>query len=189
MGKRITELDTEEFGRLFTSFEHTAYRLETLQRYDVAHERESFAAFLAGHPVSRESKSEWVGVITDAVQAGKTMRRVHVVTEPLTDYLRFEMASYRWNWEAGEDIRILPVTEWPDLPRRDYWLFDSRDLWAMEYDDDGRFLHAEQVDDAAEVVRSNYWRDKALSLAMPYPDYMRSRPGAGEAPPASRASS
>jgi hypothetical protein len=183
MGKRITELDTEEFGRLFTSFEHTAYRLETLQRYDVAYEREPFTAFLAGHPVSRES--EWVGVITAAVQAGKTMRRVHVVTEPLTDYLRFEMASYRRNWEAGEDVRILPVTEWPDLPRHDYWLFDSRDLWAMEYTDGGQFLHAEQVDDAAEIVRSNHWRDRALHLAMPYPDYMRSRRGT----PASRASS
>lgn len=184
MGKRFTDLDAEEFGRLFTSFEHTAYRLETLQQYDVSYEKESFAAFLAGHPAPLgSSKDEWVGVITDAVQAGKTMRRVHVVTEPLTDYLRYEMVSYGPNWEAGEDIRILPVTGWPELPRRDYWLFDSRDLWAMEYTDGGQFLHAEHVDDAAEIVRCNYWRDKALSLAMPYSDYLRrSFPSGGEGP-------
>ena len=36
------------------------------------------------------------------------MQRVHVVSEPLTDYLRFEITGYRLNVEAGEDVRILP---------------------------------------------------------------------------------
>jgi hypothetical protein len=28
---------------------------------------------------------------------------------------------------------------------QDYWLFDSSDLWVMEYGDDGAFLSIEQV--------------------------------------------
>jgi hypothetical protein len=175
MGKRITDLASGEFNELFTSFGHTAYRLETLQRYDVSYEEETFAAFLAGHPVPPDmAKNEWTSMISQAVAAGKSFRRVHVVSEPLTDYLRYEIEwSYGPNVAAGEDIRILPGQPGPlGLPDHDYWLFDSRDLWVMEYDGDGRFLHAEQASDPAAIVQHNYWRDQALSLATPYTDYL-----------------
>jgi hypothetical protein len=33
MGRRITDVTSAEFDALFTGFEHTAYRLETLQAY------------------------------------------------------------------------------------------------------------------------------------------------------------
>ena len=174
MGKRITDVASPEFDRLFTGFQHTAYRLETLQRYDMGYEEGPFAAFLAGQPYASDpAKDEWTGIIMDATETGKVMQRVHVVEEPLTDYLRYEIeVSYRPNHAAGEDIRILPVITWPALPRRDYWLFDSRDLWVMEYADDGRFLYAEQADDPAEIVKHNYWRDAALHAAIPYADYL-----------------
>jgi hypothetical protein len=175
MGKRITDVASDEFGELFTSFGHTAYRLETLQRYDVSYEEDTYAAFLAGRPSYPDmAKNAWTGMISQAVAAGKSFRRVHVVSEPLTDYLRYEIEwSYGPNVAAGEDIRVLPGQPGAlGLPDHDYWLFDSRDLWVMEYDGDGRFLHAEQVSDPAVIVDHNYWRDKALSLAMPYVGYM-----------------
>jgi len=174
MGKRITDVASEEFARLFTGFEHTAYRLETLQQYDVSYEKEPFAAFLAGHPMPADpSKDEWAGMITDAVAAGKVLQRVHVVEEPLTDYLRYEIGwSYGPNVAAGEDIRILPAVHWL-APPRDYWLFDSRDLWVMEYAEGGEFLYAEKVSDPAEIVRHCYWRDAALHLAIPHSAYTR----------------
>ena len=117
MGRRITDVASAEFDALFTSFEHTAYRLETLQAYDVSYEVEPYQAFIAGHPRPHDpSKDQWVSMIRDAVEAGKVFQRVHVVTEPLTDYLRYELGwSYPPNVEAGEDIRILPRSpgEWP----------------------------------------------------------------------------
>jgi hypothetical protein len=96
------------------------------------------------------------------------MRRVHVVQESLTDYLRFEIGyGYPPNVAAGEDVRILVGRPGEfGLPDEDYWLFDSRHLWVMEYDDGGRFLKARKVDDAHATVQHNYWRDKALSLAV-----------------------
>jgi hypothetical protein len=173
---RITDLDDGEFGRLFTDFRYTAYRLETLQRYDVAHEEESFAAFLAGRPIPvGPSKDNWTSTVANGTLAGKAFRRVHVVEEPLTDYLRYELAGYWHNVSAGEDIRILPVQagRWPDLPRRDYWLFDSRSLWFMDYDEQGRFLGAARSAEAEGVVLANHWRDSAMHAAIPYADYIR----------------
>ena len=177
MGRRIEDVTSSEFDALFTSFEHAAYRLETLQVYDVSYEVEPYQAFMSGHPQPHDpAKNAWVSMIKEAVAAGKAFQRVHVVREPLTDYLRYELGwSYLPNVEAGEDIRILPAEpgRWPELPRHDYWLFDSRDLWVMEYTEDGTFRSVEQVDDPAAIVRHAYWRDAALHQAVPYRDYMR----------------
>ena len=79
------------------------------------------------------------------------------------------------NVQAGEDIRILPVKSgvWPVLPRHDYWLFDSSDLWVMEYADDGTFRWIERIYDPGMIVRHAYWRDAALDHAIPHRDYMQ----------------
>ena len=177
MGRRIESVTSAEFNRLFTSFQHTAYRLETLQRYDVSYEEETYAAFLTGQSSPPDAaKSEWASIIADGVQDGKSFQRVHVVTEPLTDYLRYEIGwSYGPNVAAGEQIGIIAGEPSElGLPGRDYWLFDSRDLWVMDYDRSGRFLSAELVGDPAVIVEHCYARDKAVHLAVPYTDYMNS---------------
>lgn len=177
MGKRIESLDDPAFGALFTSFEHTAYRLETLQVYDVGYEEEPMRRFLAGEPPGTDpAKDEWATMVRLNMRGGKVMQRVHVVAEPLTDYLRYEISvSYAPNVDAGEDIRILTASP-NHQPPWDYWLFDSRDLWVMSYDDQGRFLHAANVTDPNEIVRHCYWRDAALHHATRYHDYVRRMP-------------
>jgi hypothetical protein len=47
-------LKGEEFGRLFESFERTAFRLETLAVYDVEDEQEEIARFLTGQEMGPE---------------------------------------------------------------------------------------------------------------------------------------
>jgi uncharacterized protein DUF6879 len=43
-----------------------------------------------------------------ATQCGKTVRRVLVITEPVSEYIQFEYDSTPENLAAGEDIRWLP---------------------------------------------------------------------------------
>jgi hypothetical protein len=181
MGRRITDLDSAEFAALFTSFRHTAYRLETLQQYGVGYEDESFRTFLADEaPETDQARDKWTSMVRAAVANGKTFQRIHLVSEPLSDYLRYELEWwYRPNTEAGDDVRILPEYMVPagELPTLaalgDYWLFDSRDLWVMRYHSDGRFQYAEQITDPAAIVIRSYWRDAALHYALPYTDYVR----------------
>jgi hypothetical protein len=164
---RVVPPDSVDWPGLFGRFDHTCFRLETLQRYEEPGEADALRSFLAGQePVIYPEKTAWLAVVRAAVAAGKVMRRVHVVSEPLTDYLRFEVAwSYRLNAAAGEDIRISRAAA--ALPRNDYWLFDSRALARMHYDDDGRLTGVELTDDPAAVVQAGYWRDVALHLALP----------------------
>ncbi|WP_245984646.1 DUF6879 family protein [Streptomyces tateyamensis] len=112
----------EDFGRLFRTFERTAFRLETLAVYDVEEEREEFADFLAGRPLPSESADNpWVRSMTDH---GKQLARVHVLSSPLSDYLRYELAWYPGNVAAGESIGIIDKSrqEVAGLPDRDFWL-------------------------------------------------------------------
>ena len=98
------EFDTQFMGL----FEREAFRLEQLDWYDSPGTRERVRRFLAGQPDDPAARAGWDALIAAARRAGKVMSRVHVVSEPLTDYLRFEMGFYRGSVAAGEDVRVLP---------------------------------------------------------------------------------
>ncbi len=166
-------LTENEFDRFFEECRYTAFRLETLQVYDVGYEEEAFRRFLdTGEVITTESHEEWAAI----VGRGRRFHRVHVVAEPLTDYLRFESVwAYRSSIEAGEDVNILPIVDgssWPEgIPRFDYWLFDSHQLVRMNYDSDGRMLDPELVTDPDQIVQANVIRDRALHAAVPFSEY------------------
>lgn len=176
MNQRFTSLDDPAFGRFFTNFAYTAYRLETHQFYDVSYEEESFNRFLAGKPRgSSPSIKSWVDQVSEGVAAGKRFQRVHVILEPLTDYIRFECAwSYRDAVAAGEDVRVISAvseSQRPDLPKVDYWLFDSSQLLKMAYADNGSFDYAEFVSDPDEIIEANLARDRAIHLSTPFSEF------------------
>lgn len=159
-----------------STFRYSLFRLETLQAYGGSGEDDAFAAFRAGRPIPMTAAlREWCERVRRRVGEGRTVQRVHVVTEPLTEYIRFELASYAPNVEAGEDVRVLPARhgEWPtDIPREDFWLVDSNDLWDMLYAADGTWLGAEQVTDPGHIVDACFVRDAALAQSRPWSTYM-----------------
>jgi hypothetical protein len=166
----------EDFTRLFTTFEHTAYRLEVRDRYNMPDEQEGFQLFLQGLPDPNEEQDMrwWVDLMRAATSAGKRVERVRVVTEPHSDYIRFEIAGTRFNLAAGEDIRYLPRSRARllDLPNHDYWMFDSRTVALLHFDADDHLLGAELVTDPTVVVQHCYWRDVAWHHAVRHEQYV-----------------
>lgn len=157
----------EELQAQFETFSYSAFRLETLQRYAGTARDES-----------------WITHLRAARRWGKTHQRVHVIADPLTEAMQEELTDgYEGNVAAGEDIRILPVAggfpdrEWPDdVPHADYWLFDSTRLYAMRYEPDGTWRGADLVTDPERVVYACRARDAAWQRAVPWRDYISSRP-------------
>ncbi len=47
-------------------------------------------------------------LIRDATAAGKVFRRARIISEPVTDYIRYEWAGAGLNVEAGEEIKWSP---------------------------------------------------------------------------------
>jgi hypothetical protein len=152
-----------EFGELFSSFKYTAFRLEVRDAYAPGYERESYERFLEGEPYDLSWMQDWLSMVRDATADGRIFARVRVVSRPLSDYSRWSYVVSQRNIEAGEDIRYLARkgAQAVGLPNHDYWLFDSRKLARMHFSDDDRFIGAEIVEDPAEIVRHNHWRDAA----------------------------
>jgi hypothetical protein len=113
----------------------------------------------------------WLGMIRSSTAAGRRFTRVRVVSEPLTDYSRFGIYCSGFTNQAGEDIRYLRRADAADLPDYDYWLFDSRLLVRMRFAEDETFLGGEVIEDPAEIVQHNYWRDAAWHHALRRDDF------------------
>lgn len=132
-------------------------------RYDSSYENESLRKFLAGEPDDLPWMQDWLKMIREATSRGLRFARVRVVSEPLTDYSLFGVWCSQFTNGAGEDIRYLTrdVAHAEGLPNHDFWLFDSRKLVRMHFDDADRFLGGEIIEDSAVIVEHNYWRDVA----------------------------
>lgn len=168
----------DEFAALFTGFDRTAVRLETRDRYAMADEAEPCRRFLAGAPVPIEWFSPWLDLVSRAVSDGKRFRRVRVVPEPLTDYLRFELWLCQFNVEAGEDIAYVDsdIAAALLLPPYDYWLFDNERLARMHFDRAGHLLGAEIVTDPDAVDHHGRAWETAYAGATPYRQYAAHHP-------------
>jgi hypothetical protein len=70
----------------------------------------------------------WLDIVIAARGRGVTIRRARIVSEPVSDYIRWEYDITFTNVEAGEDIRWLPRRRASDLllPGNDFWVFDDR---------------------------------------------------------------
>jgi hypothetical protein len=166
-------LQGEAWSRYFQDFSSSAFRLELRQVYTMPDEEEDLAAFAKGQLPPPGYHYDWLDTVADAAKAGKSFRRVRVVTRPLSFYTKWEFIwAYDWNARAGEDIRILDVTDRADieLPDHDFWLFDDATVVKLLYRPDGTQIGRELVEhpDLASYLA---WRDAAWKLAVPFADY------------------
>ncbi|MBB5776240.1 DUF6879 family protein [Nonomuraea jabiensis] len=166
-------LTPAEFGALWDAFQHTAFKFEVRDRYDVPSEQESLRRFLAGQPDPERAARPWLAKMKAATGEGKRVERVRVVTEPHSDYVRWLLAGAPLNAAAGEDVRYLPRTHAAtlELPDHDFAIFDSARLVLLNFDDQDRPLQHELVTDPDMVLRHCQWRDAAWHHAMPYDQY------------------
>ncbi|MGW7529994.1 DUF6879 family protein [Streptomyces sp. NPDC054783] len=161
-------LSGSAFDELFTSFTESAFRLETRESY---YEQEELAAFLEGGPdaVPEDFLADWYALMRSHAEAGRSVRRVRVVSEPHSDYTRFGLWLSGRNVAAGEDIRYLPRTEAEslNLPNVDYWIFDSSRLYVVHFRDDDTLLGAEPVTDPAAIKQAITWQEISWPRAVP----------------------
>ena len=174
----MTHLTPDEFEVAFDSvFQRSAFRLELLDFYAAANEAEPLRRFLAGEPQDPSWREPWARYIRAAVRDGKRMSRVHVIDEPLSEYLEFEItAGYPASVAAGEEVRILRRHGLPhlQLPERDFWLFDDRVAVAMLYGADGEFLGADMTSVPEAVAGYRRARTLAMRHSQPLADFLKS---------------
>ncbi|MEV7377826.1 DUF6879 family protein [Streptomyces lydicus] len=160
-------------GELFDTFEQEAFRLETLDDYSKSGNVSAYKAFLAGESPPTDYNNAWVSELRSHTTQGKRVYRVHILSRPLTPYLRFELGwGYQKNATGGEEFFILDTTCQPNplagVP--DFWLMDSTTPGVMNYSEDGAFLGADVLpEERADEFRA--YREMALAHAVPFSEW------------------
>jgi hypothetical protein len=119
---------TEPFRRA----RYSAVHLEMRDSYAVAAEANRFEQWQQTGTVdvdrdAREHRQAWMNLAREMTAKGVALRRARIVSEPVTDYIRWEHAITPANLAAGERVRWLPRRNAADiaLPGTDYWLMDN----------------------------------------------------------------
>ncbi|GAA3199447.1 hypothetical protein GCM10010486_81590 [Nonomuraea roseoviolacea subsp. carminata] len=141
------------FEEMLASAQHSAVHLEMRDAY--VPDDPSFIAWQGGPPYDRTQRErEWHQLIGEARTRGVLVRRARVVSEPVTDYIRFEHSvTDSMNIKAGELVRWLPRRQASDLllPGNDLWVFDDHLVRFGFFAGDGRYLDDEIVRDPGVI--------------------------------------
>ncbi len=160
---------------LLSTCEHSAVHLEMRDGYML--DDPLYAAWKAGHrndPADRASWwRPWQQTITDTVSRGVAVRRARIVSEPVSEYIRFEYDVTFTNLAAGEDVRWLPRARATDiaLPGNDFWLIDGSVAMVHHFSGNGDFVTEEVTADAAVVKLCASAFEAVWERAIPHGDY------------------
>jgi hypothetical protein len=163
-----------EFSELIADVDKSAVHLEMRDAY---YSNPRFEAWQQGERVDWNDRVSWWRPfhqrIADAVARGVSVRRARIVSEPVTDYLRWEHYQTRANVEAGEQVRWLPRRQGWDLllPGSDFWIFDGSLMRVHHFSGDGNWVDNELCDDPALVERHAAAFEKIWERAIPHDQY------------------
>jgi hypothetical protein len=89
------------------------------------------------------------------------------VSQPLTDYMRYEFVAYGDIIAACEQVHVVPRAALTAVDQgwasEYFWTFDDELVVLISYDDDGRVIGAQQAEDATPYLEA---RQRALSVAV-----------------------
>lgn len=146
-------LSVPTFIDMLADCRKSAVHLEMRDFYAVADEAEDFDAWKRGHRTDWDERESWwhpyYQAVFDAVSRGVVVRRARVVSEPVSDYIRYEHYITEANVRAGEQVRWLPRRQATDiaLPGNDVWLFDDRLIRIYHFSGGGILLDQEVSED------------------------------------------
>lgn len=161
------------FAELFAATRESAVHLEMRDGYML--DDPSFLAWLEdGRVVDDPESQEWRALVRQTVDRGVSVRRARIVSEPLSDYIRFEHAlTAGHNIAAGEEVRWLPrrLATNLALPGNDFWLFDGKTLLVNHFSGDSDWIGTEIDSDPSAVKLCAEAFEAVWSRAVPHEDY------------------
>jgi hypothetical protein len=160
---------------LLRTCERSAVHLEMRDGYML--DDPLFTEWKAGHrhnPADRSSWwRPWLQTIADTTGRGVDVRRARIVSEPISQYIRFEHGITFTNTAAGEQVRWLPRAQATDLalPGNDFWLIDDNLVMVHHFSGNGDFVTEEMTSDPTVVKLCATAFEAVWDRAIPHDDY------------------
>ncbi|WP_327585029.1 hypothetical protein OHA25_56585 [Nonomuraea sp. NBC_00507] len=140
---------------LFAQTQHSVTHLEMRDTYG---QTRGFKAWQTGVPLEEIAQFDfwkpWNDLVHGHVQRGVSFRRARVVSEPVSDFIRYEnLATPFTNLSAGEEVRWLPRRQARDIamPGCDFWQFDDHTVCWVFQSGDGEPTGYELSEDPEEI--------------------------------------
>lgn len=170
-------ISEEERDQFLTTFQREAVHLEMRDVYATNIEKGRYQTWLRGEPLDPESETDWwrpwFELMKRNTKAGKALRRLRIISEPVTDYIRFEWLDAAQLVRAGENVRWLPRRKASKLllPGNDFWMFDRQTVAFTHFSGDGHVLGHEVTTDPeiAEACADAF--EETWAIATPHDDY------------------
>lgn len=161
------------FEALFGSTKRSAVHLEMRDAYML--DDPSFIAWREGRILLDDEESQaWRDLVRRTTARGVDVLRARIVSEPLSDYVRFEYdVTGPHNVAAGEQVRWLPRRHATDLalPGNDFWLFDDGVVLINHFAGDGTWTDTEAVTDPGVVKLCGSAFEAVWERATPHDEY------------------
>ncbi|MFE1957183.1 DUF6879 family protein [Streptomyces sp. NPDC059479] len=156
---------------------HSAMHLEMRDSY--MRDDPAFIRWQEGHRENPDDRASWwrpwLDVVAETTGRGVSMRRLRVVSEPLSDYVRYEYDGTFTNVAAGEDVRWLPRSRARDLllPALDGWVMDEEKLILHHFSGEGQWTDPgmEVCTVPGTVRRYRIAYEEAWQRAVPHAEY------------------
>lgn len=167
----------EQRDSLIATFKREAVHLEARDVYATDIEKDRYSKWLAGEPLNPDDEAEWWRpwrtMMRSNMDAGKIMRRLRIVSEPVSDYIRFEWIDAEQLVKAGEDIRWLPRRRASTLllPGNDFWMFDDEIVIFTHFSGAGKVMGYEMTADRDVARKCKAAFDNAWAIATPHSEY------------------
>jgi hypothetical protein len=161
---------------LIAGFRREALHLEMRDIYAAA-DHSRFRKWLAGETLDPRQEAEWWRPWQEMMgrhrEAGRTLRRLRVVSEPVTEYIKFEFLDAAELVRAGEDVRWLPRQRASALllPGNDLWCFDAETVVFTYLSGDGEVQGYELTTDPRLIGQVMAAFEAAWSEAVPHGEY------------------
>lgn len=139
----------------FETFKYSAFRLEGLPEYHVPEEIVSLKYFYKHGKVPDDIGNDWANLVAKNISKGKTMERLRLLSDPLSNYENFEIHTYP-GIKTGEDIHIAKRNKFDY--RYDFWFFDKEWITRINYAADGSFINFNTSKASRSDIRMlEYW--------------------------------
>ncbi len=174
-------MSASKFDGFWRTCTKSIFRLEALPEYRVEGDIENFEKYLAkGKSVIEitQDAQEWFAQLKRATEAGVDVRRVRVITEPLNDYVKYEMAFWRHSVKYGEQFYFLPLGEYQsilnelDFQPEDFWMFDDKDVVVFHYSSQGEWIGEEVITETKFVKKCVLLKGKLLEKSKRMQGYL-----------------
>lgn len=167
----MESISAEQLGKLLWTGTSSILKLELRDRY--AFDDDLFDAWRRGDQAAVDGfLGGWRDRMASEAAAGRRIRRVRVVSEPLSEYQRMLVDTSGPSVDAGEELRWLPrrlVSALP-LPGNDTFVMDDLVMFNVHGgNDEPVAIQLDRDPDLVEFCRNAF--ESAWDLATPHHEY------------------